>query len=51
MYIQTTPLCMVVVMVEGWLHVVGQHGWVKGKGTDLVIHHPCGWREGVKGLK
>ena len=38
-------------MVEGWLHVVGQHGWVKGKGTDLIIHHPCGGREGVKGLK
>ena len=39
-------------MVEGWLLVVGQHGLVKDKGTDLIIHHPCGGgREGVKGLK
>ena len=35
----------------GWLHIVRQHGLVKGKGTYLIIHHPCGGREGVKGLK
>ena len=36
-----------MVMVEGWL----DDGWAKVKGIDLIIQHPCGRREGVKGLK